>query len=90
MYGSQYRDHLSEIIRRAAEFCDCLQCFFVLHSMGGGKICSCVYTSTDITSVRLSGELQSSVTVYSASLCYTPWGEVRSVVVSIPVLISPL
>lgn len=36
MYGSQYRDHLSEIIRRAAEFCDCLQCFFVLHSMGGG------------------------------------------------------
>ena len=37
MYGSQYRDHLSEIIRRAAEFCDCLQCFFVLHSMGGGK-----------------------------------------------------
>lgn len=36
MYGSQYRDQLSEIIRRAAEFCDCLQCFFVLHSMGGG------------------------------------------------------
>ena len=37
MYGSQYRDQLSEVIRRAAEFCDCLQCFFVLHSMGGGK-----------------------------------------------------
>jgi len=37
MYGSQYREHLSDIIRRAAEFCDCLQCFFVLHSMGGGS-----------------------------------------------------
>lgn len=36
MYGSQYREHLSDIIRRAAEFCDCLQCFFILHSMGGG------------------------------------------------------
>lgn len=37
MYGTQYREKLSETIRRAAEFCDCLQCFFVLHSMGGGK-----------------------------------------------------
>ncbi|CAL1535064.1 unnamed protein product [Lymnaea stagnalis] len=36
MYGSQYRENLSEVVRRAAEFCDCLQCFFVLHSMGGG------------------------------------------------------
>ncbi|XP_074642153.1 tubulin epsilon chain-like isoform X2 [Tubulanus polymorphus] len=36
MYGSQYREQLSEIIRRAAEFCDCLQCFFIIHSMGGG------------------------------------------------------
>ncbi|WAR17947.1 TBE-like protein [Mya arenaria] len=36
MYGSQYREQLSDIIRRAAEFCDCLQCFFILHSMGGG------------------------------------------------------
>ncbi|XP_071100417.1 tubulin epsilon chain-like isoform X1 [Haliotis cracherodii] len=36
MYGVQYREQLSETIRRAAEYCDCLQCFFVLHSMGGG------------------------------------------------------
>ncbi|KAI8776768.1 tubulin epsilon chain [Biomphalaria glabrata] len=37
MYGSQYKEQLSEAVRRAAEFCDCLQCFFVIHSMGGGK-----------------------------------------------------
>ncbi|XP_055871361.1 tubulin epsilon chain-like isoform X2 [Biomphalaria glabrata] len=36
MYGSQYKEQLSEAVRRAAEFCDCLQCFFVIHSMGGG------------------------------------------------------
>ncbi|KAL5014922.1 hypothetical protein ScPMuIL_009192 [Solemya velum] len=36
MYGAQYKDKLCETIRRAAEFCDCLQCFFVIHSMGGG------------------------------------------------------
>ncbi|CAG2229299.1 TUBE [Mytilus edulis] len=36
MYGTQYREQLSDVIRRAAEFCDCLQCFFILHSMGGG------------------------------------------------------
>ncbi|XP_061166870.1 tubulin epsilon chain-like [Saccostrea echinata] len=36
MYGTMYKEKLSEVIRRAAEFCDCLQCFFVLHSMGGG------------------------------------------------------
>ena len=37
MYGEQYKEQISESVRRAAEFCDCLQCFFVLHSMGGGK-----------------------------------------------------
>lgn len=36
MYGRQYREQISEAIRRAAELCDCLQCFFVIHSMGGG------------------------------------------------------
>ncbi|XP_077990397.1 tubulin epsilon chain-like [Glandiceps talaboti] len=35
-YGQQYREEIIETIRRAAEHCDCLQCFFVLHSMGGG------------------------------------------------------
>ncbi|OWF35961.1 tubulin epsilon chain-like [Mizuhopecten yessoensis] len=36
MYGTQYKEKLTDVIRRAAEFCDCLQCFFVIHSMGGG------------------------------------------------------
>ncbi|XP_064652208.1 tubulin epsilon chain-like [Lineus longissimus] len=35
-YGVQYREEISDTIRRAAEFCDCLQCFFIMHSMGGG------------------------------------------------------
>ncbi|KAK7091905.1 hypothetical protein V1264_009523 [Littorina saxatilis] len=41
MYGPQYREQLSDVIRRAAEFCDCLQCFFVIHSMGGGMLFAC-------------------------------------------------
>lgn len=36
MYGSQYHDTILETIRHAAELCDSLQCFFLLHSMGGG------------------------------------------------------
>eukprot|EP00117_Sycon_ciliatum_P010307 scpid50670/ scgid12257/ Tubulin epsilon chain; Epsilon-tubulin len=36
MYGDMYADQLAECIRRAAEECDCLQTFFLLHSMGGG------------------------------------------------------
>ena len=35
-YGALYREEISENIRRAAELCDCLQSFLVLHSMGGG------------------------------------------------------
>ncbi|KAL2081942.1 hypothetical protein ACEWY4_021760 [Coilia grayii] len=35
-YGSAYRDQIVEQVRRAAEHCDCLQCFFLIHSMGGG------------------------------------------------------
>ena len=35
-YGQMYRDELEDCIRRAVEECDCLQTFFVLHSMGGG------------------------------------------------------
>ena len=35
-YGMKYRDELTEVVRRAAEQCDCLQCFFIIHSMGGG------------------------------------------------------
>ena len=36
MYGSQYEEKVLETIRHAAELCDSLQCFFLLHSMGGG------------------------------------------------------
>ncbi|CAL8315170.1 unnamed protein product [Merluccius merluccius] len=35
-YGSVYREQIVEKVRRAAEHCDCLQCFFLIHSMGGG------------------------------------------------------
>ena len=37
MYGQQYREQIIEVIRHAAELCDCLQCFFLIHSMGGGE-----------------------------------------------------
>ncbi|PIK44736.1 putative tubulin epsilon chain [Apostichopus japonicus] len=30
------QEQLTETIRLAAEHCDCLQCFFLIHSMGGG------------------------------------------------------
>ena len=35
-YGPAYRDVLSEQLRRAAEACDSLQSFLLLHSLGGG------------------------------------------------------
>ncbi|XP_064394668.1 tubulin epsilon chain-like [Halichondria panicea] len=35
-YGSLYRDQITESLRKAAEHCDCLQSFFIIHSMGGG------------------------------------------------------
>ncbi|KAJ3606659.1 hypothetical protein NHX12_026178 [Muraenolepis orangiensis] len=35
-YGSAYGEQIVEKVRRAAEHCDCLQCFFLIHSMGGG------------------------------------------------------
>ncbi|XP_039603882.1 tubulin epsilon chain isoform X1 [Polypterus senegalus] len=36
VYGSTYKDQIVECLRKAAEQCDCLQCFFLIHSMGGG------------------------------------------------------
>ncbi|MBN3304362.1 TBE protein, partial [Amia calva] len=36
VYGSAYQEQIVESLRKAAEHCDCLQCFFVIHSMGGG------------------------------------------------------
>lgn len=35
-YGYQYKEKIANVIRKAAEECDCLQCFFCIHSMGGG------------------------------------------------------
>lgn len=35
-YGSRYKDKILDHVRKAAELCDCLQCFFLIHSMGGG------------------------------------------------------
>uniref|UniRef100_A0AAQ4NME9 Tubulin epsilon 1 n=1 Tax=Gasterosteus aculeatus aculeatus TaxID=481459 RepID=A0AAQ4NME9_GASAC len=35
-YGSAYREQIVDKLRKAAEHCDCLQCFFIIHSMGGG------------------------------------------------------
>lgn len=35
-YGSQYQEQIVESIRKECELCDCLQSFFILHSMGGG------------------------------------------------------
>ncbi|XP_020863843.1 tubulin epsilon chain isoform X1 [Phascolarctos cinereus] len=36
VFGSQYQDQIVEKLRQTAEHCDCLQCFFIIHSMGGG------------------------------------------------------
>eukprot|EP00948_MAST-09A_sp_MAST-9A-sp1_P003407 g3407.t1 len=35
-YGQQYHDAIAQSIRSQAEFCDSLQSFFLLHSVGGG------------------------------------------------------
>ena len=37
-YGPKYHEQIIECVRRSAEHCDCLQCFFILHSMGGGTL----------------------------------------------------
>ncbi|XP_036727714.1 tubulin epsilon chain isoform X2 [Balaenoptera musculus] len=36
VFGSLYQEQILEKLRKSAEHCDCLQCFFVIHSMGGG------------------------------------------------------
>ena len=36
IYISRHKDRIVEAVRREAEMCDCLQSFFILHSMGGG------------------------------------------------------
>uniref|UniRef100_A0A3B3Q4I1 Tubulin epsilon 1 n=1 Tax=Paramormyrops kingsleyae TaxID=1676925 RepID=A0A3B3Q4I1_9TELE len=36
IYGPACQEQVVEKVRRAAEHCDSLQCFFLIHSMGGG------------------------------------------------------
>lgn len=36
VYGPMYRENIEEKVRQSVERCDSLQCFFVLHSLGGG------------------------------------------------------
>lgn len=36
VFGSAYQEQILEKLRKSAEHCDCLQCFFIIHSMGGG------------------------------------------------------
>ncbi|CAE7215947.1 Tube1 [Symbiodinium necroappetens] len=36
VYGPTYRESIEEKVRKAAEQCDSLQCFLLLHSLGGG------------------------------------------------------
>ena len=36
VYGPTYRESIQEKIRKAAEQCESLQCFLLLHSLGGG------------------------------------------------------
>jgi tubulin epsilon len=35
-YGTQYKESILETVRQAAEKCDCLQSFLIMHSIGGG------------------------------------------------------
>jgi tubulin epsilon len=35
-YGRQYADDISESVRQTVEYCDSLQSFFLMHSLGGG------------------------------------------------------
>ena len=35
-YGNLYKEKITDIVRKECEACDCVQSFFLLHSMGGG------------------------------------------------------
>ncbi|KAJ3079390.1 Tubulin epsilon chain, partial [Quaeritorhiza haematococci] len=35
-YGPQYRTSILDSLRKEAEYCDSLQSFFLVHSLGGG------------------------------------------------------
>ncbi len=36
IYGPKYEENILESVRRNVEYCDSLQCFFFIHSLGGG------------------------------------------------------
>mgnify|MGYP000988878127 CR=1 FL=1 len=36
VYGPQYRDAIMESVRQTVEYCDSMQSFFLMHSLGGG------------------------------------------------------
>lgn len=58
-YGSTYREQIVDKLRKAAEHCDCLQCFFLIHSMGGGKMqlhLRCIEILRSFTSFDLSSQ----------------------------------
>ncbi|VUZ41385.1 unnamed protein product [Hymenolepis diminuta] len=47
-HGTKHSGRIMEAIRKGAELCDCLQCFFILHSMGGGTgLVTAVFPSVD-------------------------------------------
>ncbi len=35
-FGNQYHKEIQETVRKSVEYCDSLQGFFLLHSLGGG------------------------------------------------------
>lgn len=36
-YGGMHHDTITDVINKAVQKCDCLQSFFIIHSMGGGQ-----------------------------------------------------
>lgn len=67
VFGSLYQEKILEKLRKSAEHCDCLQCFFIIHSMGGGKIIqSFVYYSV---------KMQVDIHFVNISLIFRPYFE---------------
>lgn len=68
-YGSTYREQIVEQVRRAAEHCDCLQCFFLIHSMGGGESYNPTTTTTTTTPLQ---HTNASVKLYLSVKSWAP------------------
>ena len=67
-YGSRYKEKILEHVRKAAELCDCLQCFFIIHSMGGG-------TGSGLGTAILSSLAQEFPDVYRFIIPVFPSGD---------------